>query len=239
MQLHSTAHVLGVTPGRHAGERNGVGDEHQQPLPFDLVHHAHEVRRQVVAVEDGAGGQALVGELVPDLVVMAVDAGRDTVAEVGAERGAGVDRCRDLLGGSQGVAQRDPDAAAGELADELDAAGVLRCDRHQRDAAAGRGLQAVEHGEVGWAYRLEWVSAARAVLRRDERTLEVDAGDRIGDELAGGDRLVDGAQTRAQVVFKTGDYGGQEARDTGSPVGAHRFLELGRRHTGPVEVHAV
>ena len=65
--------------------------------------------RQVVAVEDEAGAQAVFGQLVPDVVGVAPDDGVRPVAQVRGPARPGVDGGPDLVTRGGGVADRDED----------------------------------------------------------------------------------------------------------------------------------
>ena len=166
-----------VAAGYEAGDVDGVGSENGAAGAFDAGEHAQHFGRKVVAVGNEGCVEAVVGKLGPEDIAVSVEFGREAVAEVRAERRAGVGGFADGVGVGSVVAERDCDAAFDNRADIGDGFGGFRRDGGVEDAAVRRFHQAVEEAEVGRADVAFVVGAAGTVFGGDMGALEMDAGD--------------------------------------------------------------
>ena len=130
----------------------------------------------MVTVRDQAGRQAIVSQLVPDIVAVSVQMDVRSVTEMRAHAGPGVDGRLDLVGVRVGVSDRDEHAAIGRAANERGGFGVFGGQCDQADLAAGRVLQALELVPVGRPTRMQRMCAAGPIDGRDVGALQVDAG---------------------------------------------------------------
>ena len=142
-------------------------------------HRLHRRRRQVVAVDDQAREQRVGRELLPDDVRVPRQHLRAAVAEMRRQRRAGGDRVGDLLrrrrpcGRWRRARPRATRCSMSGTAPGTSGASVTSTmrppaaswRRSKSSTLAGRDVRAR-------------MRAARAVFRRDVRTLHVDAGDR-------------------------------------------------------------
>src|SRR5579884_502093 len=98
----------------------------------------------MMAVADETGPQVIVGQLFPDVVVMAGQYGMRAVPQVRGQPRAGGHGITKPHAGRCRMTQRDDDTAGRQSFDELESALVFRCQRDQTNAAAGCLLEATE-----------------------------------------------------------------------------------------------
>ena len=80
-----------VATRRHAAHRRDVADEHDPLGSLGTNHRLDDGGRQMMAIDDQAGGQPIVGQLIPDVIRMAADLWMSAVAQVRAHPRAGID----------------------------------------------------------------------------------------------------------------------------------------------------
>ena len=112
---------------------------------------------------------------------MARQHGVAAVAQMDAEAGAGGDGGANAgaIGGA--MTQCSDHAGPCQALDEGQCAGRFRRQGHEADVAAGCVLQALKFLPIGRPDMSARMGAARAVFRRDVRSLQVDARDRGSD----------------------------------------------------------
>ena len=158
----------------------------------------------MVAVDDQASREAILGQLVPDIVGVAANRAVSAVAEMRAERSASIDGGADLGRVGGGVTEGDDDASGDCAADELGRAGIFRRKRYDPNLASGGGLKLLELVPIGRAAMLGRVSAAWTIDVRDVGAFQVDAGDCVRDVR----KAAAGVGDRGQAV--------REGREAGS-----------------------
>src|SRR5579859_2061270 len=87
MQLHLAADRAVIDPRSHTRQGHRVADQDRPVDALGAQDDAHDTGWQMEAVEDDAGVQSFVGQLIPNGVGMAPEGGRDTVAQVSGEAG--------------------------------------------------------------------------------------------------------------------------------------------------------
>ena len=125
----------------------------------------NEDARDMDAVDDEAGGEAFIRELVPDIVLGFMESGVRCVAEMGRHRGSGIDSRFDLITIRFGMADAGDYALADNRAYVLGRFRPLRRNGDKTDLPIGYFLPAVEFGDAGRTNVFERMSAARAVFR--------------------------------------------------------------------------
>ena len=143
----------------------------------------------MMAVDDQGGRQPIFGQLIPEIIRMAAEHRVGAVAQMSAERGAGVDRGGDLRRVGRRVADGNAHAAGDHVGDEVGRAVELRRQRDETNLPVGRlGKQSRIPSTSGgrqWALRM---GAARTVFGRNVRPFQMNARDQrveFGRLLAG------------------------------------------------------
>ena len=140
------------------------------------------------------------------------------VAEVRGKRCAGAYGIGDLPGGSPRVTDARDHSLLNDGFDEARRLQPLGRKRHQANISARGVLHAAKLIEIGRADPARWMCAARAVVGRNVRALKMECFycGAFGEGLLGVREI---AQSRAHVVWRAGDHGGEKARHA---AGEHR-----------------
>ena len=132
-----------------------------------------------------------------------------------------------------GVAEGDDDAAGREILDQRDRTRNFRGQRHQFHPAMGDVLPAAKFVPVRRPHVLAGMSAAGAVLRRNVRPFQMDAGNGVGEVAVLGTRLIDGRQAVGDGREGFGDERGKELGDAMLAAHGSDMLDgLGRQFGG-------
>jgi hypothetical protein len=90
--LDRTQRGLFVHPGFHAGHASDVADDQAAFGSLRADKRLHNARRQMKTIDNQRRLQAIVGQLVPDVIGMATDPRMSGVAQVGAESSSCIHR---------------------------------------------------------------------------------------------------------------------------------------------------
>ena len=199
-----------VRPRRHAGGRDGVGDQHD-PARRRREREPADRCGDVVQVGDQPAGQPRVGQALPDHPGFPVVQRAHGVEQVGDQPGAGVRGGLGLLGGGVAVPDADQHAGVDQAADRGQRTGPLGRQRvHPQQP--GRGLdQRLDRLRGGVAQQRRVVRAVPG--GRQERTLDVHA-EHPGAAEVGGQRGRP-AQARDEIRHRGGDERRHERGDAG------------------------
>ena len=230
---HRTEPVAAI---RHPGSRHRVGDQDQPPRAGGA---GREADRRVVQVH--AVGDHLTGDLVPveqraDRPRLAVMQRPHAVEQVRPMARAGVDGRRGDVRGGVGMADGGDDADPDCGLDQGGRPGKFGCEGDDAQMTRGRGVQALEGGDVRSDHVPRILGAAPG--RGEEWSLQVDTG---YDILAGQPGQHRGPDLK--VGEGRGDQAGHDSRAAvpavevrGAPGVVGRSLGE-RRAAAPVHVH--
>src|SRR5262249_61668845 len=104
-----------------------------------------------MAVNDEARPQTIIGQLLPDVVRMAIDLRVRAVAEMSRKPRPGSRRVGDLNRSRGGVADGDDDARGGRPFDEINRVGPLGRERGDANPSPGGGLPSLKLVTIGRA----------------------------------------------------------------------------------------
>ena len=71
-----------IASGSAAGRHDGVGDQQRPLQTFGAQRDIQERRRQMESIDDKAGRQAIVGQLLPEIIGMPGQYGIGAIAEM-------------------------------------------------------------------------------------------------------------------------------------------------------------
>lgn len=154
-----------------------------------------------------------------------------------AHCGAGLDGVVDLRPVGVGVTDGHGHAAADDVLDDGGRSGVLGAQREQADTAFGRLLKALILIDAGGADMLAGMSAARTVVGRNPRALDVEArkGKAFGRIAFDFGEI---AQRAGDVFVRAGDNGRQQPGYAAAPLHVDRADDLVERRRGRIVVDA-
>src|SRR5262245_12256722 len=167
-----------VSSLRLASRRYRVSNDDATRDPFRAEKTLHDRRRQMMAVDDETRPKIVIGQLLPDVIRMAIDLRVGAVAEMGRKSRPGARRVGDLRRSRRGMADGDDDACRRRPFDEINRFGPFGRERDDADPPARGVLPSLKLVPIGSASVLFWVSAARPVSWRNERALDVNADHR-------------------------------------------------------------
>ena len=151
------------------------------------------------------------------------------VAEVRGERCAGAHGVLDLAVRGLKVADGDDRAFTDQVLDVARRFGPFRRDRDQAGVALGGVLPAMEFLDIRRAHPARGMGAARTVVRRDMRALDVEAfeGAAVRELALGAGQVAQGPE---HGFGRAGDDGRKKTRDAGAEKDFERAgdLVLGR-----------
>ena len=147
VQLH--LHLAQLVMSRSAaGRHHRVGDQERTLQSFGAQRDLQERPGQMDSIDDEAGRQTILGELLPNVIRMAGQHRVRAIAEVRGERRARADRGCDLAGRCPGVADADHHALLDHGLDEARRLRPLGRQRNQANVSARGVLEAMELVEI-------------------------------------------------------------------------------------------
>src|SRR5580658_7232537 len=125
------------------------------------------------SVDNETCRQAILGELLPNVVRMPRQHGMRAVSDMRGERRSGAHRVLDLLTRRPGVADAGHHSFTRQLLDVMRSFGPFRRESHKAHMTARGVLPAQELFVIGRPYPTRRVRAARSILSRNVRALDV------------------------------------------------------------------
>src|SRR5262249_28297782 len=127
-----------------------------------------------MAVNDETGPQIIIGQLLPDVVRMAINLRVRSIAKMGRKPRSGERRSGDLSRSRRSVADGDDDACGGGPFDEIYRVRPFGRERNDANTSARGVLPFLEFVPIRRARVLFRMRAARPVFGRDERPFDMD-----------------------------------------------------------------